>query len=301
MSAFSRGLVALSLSEPDQGLLRYAALAARTCGWSEVMFAHVVATDHEPAVALDTRPLEDNMRAEVLREFGDAVPPTQTTFEVAFGPRVDQLIRLAVKHRADVILMGHRKLRSGRRSLARRLAMISPCSVWLVPEGSPAQIGNLLVPTDFSSHSADALSVATWLAQSRGLSECRAVHVYFDPSTIRYDEHVAEVLGQEEAAFRRFVASTDTHAVRVEPVFEESTHPAQAILRVAERLGTDLIVMNTRGRSRSAAVFLGSTTSDTMAATSIPLLAVKHFGARMSLFDALLNHRFWEESSPKTN
>jgi hypothetical protein len=38
-----------------------------------------------------------------------------------------------------------------------------------------------------------------------------------------------------------------------------------------------------------------------MAETQIPLLAVKHFGSRMTLLQALLNHRFWEEPTPKTN
>ncbi|MBW3539496.1 MAG: universal stress protein [Planctomycetes bacterium] len=95
--------------------------------------------------------------------------------------------------------------------------------------------------------------------------------------------------------------STDCHGVQVEPLFEESTHVPQAILRVAGRHEIDLIVMNTRGRSRAAAVLLGSVTSETLAATSVPLLALKHFGSRMTLLEALANHRLWDEPNPKTN
>jgi hypothetical protein len=58
--------------------------------------------------------------------------------------------------------------------------------------------------------------------------------------------------------------------------------------------------MNTRGRSRAASVLLGSTTSETMADTAVPLLAVKHHGSRMRLLEALLNHRVWERKGPKT-
>ena len=32
-----------------------------------------------------------------------------------------------------------------------------------------------------------------------------------------------------------------------------------------------------------------------------PLLAVKHFGSRMTLREALVNHRIWDQPSPKTN
>jgi nucleotide-binding universal stress UspA family protein len=128
-----------------------------------------------------------------------------------------------------------------------------------------------------------------------------AVHVYFDPSTIRYDEHVHEVLGREEDAFEKFIAGVDTQGIEVEPIFIEGTRTAEDILRTADRFESDLIVMNTRGRSLAASVLLGSTTSETMAATHVPLLAVKHFGSRMTLLEALVNHRIWEQPSPKTS
>jgi hypothetical protein len=66
-------------------------------------------------------------------------------------------------------------------------------------------------------------------------------------------------------------------------------------------LGSDLIVMGTRGRSQAAFVLLGSTTSAMMAATSVPLLAVKHYGSHMSLLEALRNHNLWLGDVPKTN
>src|SRR6185369_999220 len=132
---------------------------------------------------------EDKLRDEVRRLFEQPAPPGQPTFHVARGVRLDQLLGLAAKHERDLIVLGHRKQRSGRRSLARRLAMLAPSSVWLVPQDSLTQIRSILVPTDFSSHSADSLSVAAAIARAVGLSECRAAHVFFDPSTVRYDEH----------------------------------------------------------------------------------------------------------------
>jgi nucleotide-binding universal stress UspA family protein len=166
---------------------------------------------------------------------------------------------------------------------------------------SPDRLSSILAPVDFSSHSRDALSLATSIAAARGLKQCLALHVFFDPSTVRYDEHIDEIRGKEEAAFENMLAATDCHGIHVESLFEESTNVSQTIVRVAEQHGADLIVMNTRGRSRAAAVFLGSVTSDTLAGTHVPLLAVKHFGSRMTIVEALLNHRFWEERAPKMN
>jgi nucleotide-binding universal stress UspA family protein len=80
--------------------------------------------------------------------------------------------------------------------------------------------------------------------------------------------------------------------VELAPVFEEGANVAHVIGRVAERERADLVVMGTRGRSRSAAILLGSVTEQTIVETRLPLLAVKHFGARMSVLQALLDRRF---------
>ena len=299
MSIFLRPMVALSLSEPDVELLRYASIVAELGPCEVIRFIHVITTDAQAPGASDVEALRQRLEAEVRSHFRAAC--SRVILDVVVGPRLDRLLELAIRHEHDVILVGHRRARSGRRSLARRLAMMAPCSVWLVPEGSPIRITNLLVPIDFSDHSADAVSIATEIAAARGLTTCLAIHVFFDSSTVRYDEHLNEIRGREEAAFAELIAQTDCHGVVVEPIFEESTHASQAILRVAQRHEADLIVMNTRGRSRAASVLLGSVTSETMSATSVPLLAVKHFGSRLTLLQALMNHRFWQEHSPKMN
>jgi nucleotide-binding universal stress UspA family protein len=87
----------------------------------------------------------------------------------------------------------------------------------------------------------------------------------------------------------------------VEPIFEECPEPSPAILRKANEQGVDLIVMNTRGRTLAAAVLLGSITSETMIQTHVPILTVKHFGSRMTMREALMQHRFWEKPTPKTS
>jgi len=300
MTDFARPLVGLSLSEADESLLAYAARLTDWFQWTDVHFAHV-ATSSQAGAASEPLHLQAGMRAEVQRFFGDLVPGDAPAFHAARGDRLDQILRLTVELERDLVVVGHRRATSGRRSLARRLAMVAPSSIWLAPEAAPPSISRILVPTDFSAYSADALGVAVRVARTLGLTQLHVIHVFFDPSTVRYDEHLDEILGQEEQAFERFVAGVDTEGVEVEPVFIEGPKPAEVILRIAERYGTDLIVMNTRGRSQAASVLLGSTTSETMAVSRAPVLAVKHFGGRLTLMDALVNHRIWERPAPKTN
>jgi nucleotide-binding universal stress UspA family protein len=134
-----------------------------------------------------------------------------------------------------------------------------------------------------------------------GAHECCALHVYFDPGIARYEEYDQVLRGQEEQAYRQFVAPINFHGVSVTPLFEEGVNVAHTIARVAQRDAADLIVMATRGRSRSAAILLGSVTEQMIIDTSVPLLAVKHFGARLGVLQALLDRRFRQRGGLHTD
>jgi SulP family sulfate permease len=251
MNTFERPLVAVSLAEQDQSLLEYVRLLAGRLKWTDLDFVHVGRENGTQSLER----LRDVARHCYARETVD-----DSALHVLEGPLLDQLLRLTTERKRDLILLGHRRARSGHRAMARRLAMVAPASVWLVPEGSSPQITSILAPIDFSDHSADALSVAVGVARANGLDRLYALHVYVDPSAVRYDEHVDEVIGQEEAAFEKLLARVDSQGVNVEPIFVEGLRITQEILRTAQQQRCDLIVMNTRGRSRAASVLLGSTT-----------------------------------------
>jgi nucleotide-binding universal stress UspA family protein len=171
----------------------------------------------------------------------------------------------------------------------------------MVPEGSPPTLGRLLVPVDFSDHAADTMRVATSLAQRHGMQEVLALHVYFNQARATFDEYEQILRGKEEEAFRQFMGPINCHGVEVKPVFEEGADVAHTIGHVAERERADLIVMATRGRSRSAAILLGSVTEDVILQAQVPLLVVKHFGARLGVLQALLDRRFLHPGGLQTD
>jgi SulP family sulfate permease len=286
MQPFRRILVPLACTGSDRTLLDYASMIAGWDGGIAFYFAHAL-----PSAGLaEQRELLDQMRAatpESLATSGAAI-----TYSVLVGERLDALLQFAAAERADLILLGHRRSRSGRRSLARRLAMTAPCSVWLVPEGSPARLECVLAPFDLSRRSADALGVATSIAAAAGLDECLALHVRFNSALVTFEEYQEIEMAEEQEAFHLFVAPVDLHGVDVVPVYEESANVAAAIDRIADRKNCDLIVMGTRGRSTAAAVLLGSETEQIIIGSRRPVLAVKHFGARLRLLQVLLQERF---------
>lgn len=298
---FHRVTVALAMTPDDDDLLRYAARLAELGIADGFRFVHVVTPQDEGREG--SMPAHvGRMEAAVARVFGDAVRSGQLCYRVMKGPnRIDSLVQFVSAEQSDLIVLGHRKNRTGQRSLARRLAMITSCSVWMVPQDSAPDTLRILAPIDFSQPSADSLSLATAIARSNGLPECWALHVFFDESVIRYDEHEEIARGEEQAEFRRFVTRIDTHGIRVRPLFVESINVGQAILRKAEECRADLIVIGTRGHSRAATILLGSATSHVIAESKVPVLAIKHFGDQLSLGETLLSRKFWERPDPKTN
>ncbi|MBX3439757.1 MAG: universal stress protein, partial [Planctomycetaceae bacterium] len=290
---FPRMMVALSATEEDVPLVTYARLLARAGLVHHVSFVHV----RTPARIMDD-PRPD---AGVLQTCEDVVathfarPRENVTVgcHVVLGVRIDALIDFATQDRCDVILLGHHSRRSGQRSLARRLAMIAPCSVWLVPEGAPLSIFEILVPIDFSDHAADSLSVAVSIARAVGLTECSATYVFADPSMVRYDDHIDEIRHNVETAFEEFIEPIDRRGMAVEPTYMEGNNVGKTLLHSAKLNGTDLLVMNTRGRSRSASILLGSVTGQVLSESPVAVLAVKHYGAMMNLFQALKQSQFW--------
>ncbi len=297
MHRYRHLMVGLARTDADAGLIRYAAMVARLGTASEIRFVHVVpssaAHDHNRVLA--------ELQAAVQSHFTGVPATAQVSYDVLTGPLVDRLLAHVAEQQVDLFLVGHGLEALGRRALARRLAMKAPCSVWMVPAAAPATLQRILVPIDFSEPAADSLRVATSMARLSGHAECLALHVYFNEAVITYEENDPVLRGQEEQAYRQFIAPINCQGVQVTPLFEECANVGHAIGRSAERHGADLIVMATRGRSRSAAILLGSVTEEMIIETRVPLLAVKHFGAGMGVLQALLDRRFWQRGGLHTD
>lgn len=279
---FRKILVPISLTPTDAALLEYAAMLARLLGEVGCDVVHVRASGAggtaEQVLALAEE------RARLI--------PATVRCHALEGPLEDSLLEFARDQQTDLILLGHQRTHSRRRALGRRLAMHAPCSVWIAPAGSGAQLRKILVPIDFSPNSADALRVAAELARRADDASLTVMHVRFNEASVTFEEYARLEVADESRAMKEFLDPIDLRGLNVRTVFEEAAQVAHAVDRVAERQGVDLVVMSTRGRSKSAAVLLGSQTEHVLIETERPLLAVKHFGSHLNVLEALLDARF---------
>jgi nucleotide-binding universal stress UspA family protein len=143
------------------------------------------------------------------------------------------------------------------------------------------QLKKILVPVDFSDHSAKALEAAIGLAKQFGGATIQLLHCY--PINVGgvspYGIVIPESFDREcrEAASRQLDQWADK--VRSEGVPVECTvtsrFPSEAIAMLAEDLSADLIVMGTRGLTGVKHVLLGSVAERTLRVAPCPVLTVK--------------------------
>jgi nucleotide-binding universal stress UspA family protein len=94
--------------------------------------------------------------------------------------------------------------------------------------------------------------------------------------------------------------SIDTHGVWIKFLSSESIQVAEEILREAENYQADLVVISTRGHSKAASILLGSVASSVISDAQIPVLAIKHYGAHLSLWQTLLSSHILSRTEDKT-
>jgi nucleotide-binding universal stress UspA family protein len=145
------------------------------------------------------------------------------------------------------------------------------------------ELHRILVPTDFSKSSANALTYAAAFAEKFGAS-VHLLHVVQDlalfiPEAIMAVPPMAPPVEQFLAAARealdRAVHGLARPGLVVHPEVAEGV-PAEEILRVARERDVDLIVMGTHGHTGLAHVLLGSIAEKVVRRAPCPVLTVRH-------------------------
>jgi nucleotide-binding universal stress UspA family protein len=142
------------------------------------------------------------------------------------------------------------------------------------------EVRSVLVPTDFSEPSSRALSMAYALLRPRGgRVELCTVHER-GPAVEGADLRLALPLDDQHRdqleARLRAMAAADAEATGIvtRPSVIEGRRAPEAIVRAAERLGVDLIVMASHGRSGLQRALLGSVAEEVARQSPKPVLIV---------------------------
>lgn len=296
-----RTLIAISGAFSDRRLVEYAARFAELGFARHYHLVHVRTASQAVDMSRQKNELMEYMEELLNNHFKCDRAATSASCHVLEGDRIDKLIEFGIDQRCDLTILGHRTERTGERRMARRLALVGPGSVLMLPELASPTISSIMVPVDFSEHSADSVRVAASIAKAAGVAECILTHIYSDTSSIHFDEHKIGLEREERNHFSEFISKIENHGVKLTPYLLEGNKIAESIVYAALEHKSDLIVINTRGRNTAASILLGSVTSQVLIQSPVAVLAVKHFGSMLNLFQVLRENQFWTNRGPKTN
>jgi nucleotide-binding universal stress UspA family protein len=245
----------------------------------------VIPTIYEPAFSVPdlTNQLEKESKRlmkDLTSKAAKAGVPLES--QVKLGD-VDTEIRQAIgKTKADLVVAGTHGSKGFERWLMGSVTekLMRHCPVPLLVIGgqrkgsaAPPDIGRILVTTDFSDGTADALSYAYSVAQ-----ECQAkidlLHVVDELALLEMPSNIREsVIAGVRKNLDRLVPGKARTLCETRTTVATGT-PFQAILKTAKKDKVGLIVMNVHGKGMLERVLVGSTAERVVRGAESPVLLI---------------------------
>lgn len=293
MSKKAKLLLATDLSDNAKPAAVWAQGFGETEG-AEVHVVHVVeiSAAHWASGAyalLEEARLQDQTREKVTQWYVDATGSEPAGVDVRVGTPASQLAEAVRDDKADMLVVSRTGKRAWERflvgSTARALALDPPCELVIVhPEHGRAEVGNILLGTDFSDNAGRALSVAAQLARRYG-AKLHVVHAEEVDELQALDALGGAMIPTEH---RRAESERESSERLAELVQKNSAElegvdcatralagtPARVLVEYCRDNGVDLLVVGRAGHSVVLANLLGSVVNGLVQAAPTNLVIV---------------------------
>jgi nucleotide-binding universal stress UspA family protein len=298
-------IVCLDRSDLDETLVKFASFVASINQTEKVYFTNVIRNLNIPKEVLKEFPnLIENMVEERKAQMKSIVDAnfdknldTQIALVVKEGQLSKKILKLAHDKSADMIIVGRKVTLPGTSVITQRLARRASCSLLIVPEGSVPKVDKLLVPSDFSDYSKDAMEQAILISEKRGTEvEIVCQNVFSVPSGYHftgksYEEFTAIMQTHAEINYKKFIRKIDTKGVSITPIYtkDEDEDPVEDILTKALDINADGIIIGAKGRTAATALFIGSLAERLIQLNDkLPLMVTRPKGKNAGLLDYIL-------------
>lgn len=298
-------IVCLDQSSLDETLVNFASFIARANQTKKIYFTNVIRNLNIPKDVLTEFPnLIENMveerktqMKEIVEKYFENDKEIELAYVVKEGQLSKKILKLAHEKSADMIIVGRKVNLPGTGVLSQRLARRASCSLLIVPENAQPKIDKLLVPSDFSDYSKDAMEEAVLIAEKYGNNtEIVCQNVFTVPSGYHFtgksnEEFTAIMQMHAEINFKKFIRKIDTKNINIIPVYtqDEDDDPVEDILAKAKEISADSIVIGAKGRTAATALFIGSMAERLIQLNDeFPLLVTRPKGKNAGILDYIL-------------
>lgn len=303
MEQFNTIIVCLDFSEMDATLIRYASAFSHLYRSKSIYFINVIRNFQIPEEVLSDIPdLYDKVREERIGKMKDVVysiiedTEKDHHFEILQGNTSKQILKFSVEKEADLLIMGNKADGKSSGVAVQRIARRAACSLLILPKNAQPDLKRILVPSDFSDYSRIAMIAALYISSRQHKStEIIVQNVFSVPTGYHftgksYEEFAAIMKQRATEAYDKFMEDIDLHGQQVlaEYTLDEDEDPVEDIHLKAKEAEANLILIGAKGRSATAAIFLGSMAERLIQADSeIPILVVRPKGKTEGLIDYL--------------
>ena len=204
----------------------------------------------------------------------------EAEFEVRVGDVYEEIKEAIEKLKPDIIVMGTHGRRGVQRwflgSTTERLLRHSPVPLITISSTGekPASPGfkRILVTTDFSDGTADALAYAFSVAQENE-SQISLLHVVHDVAADVSGKYRQSLMEGVQKQLEDLVPAEAANWCDIKTRVETGV-PYRIILRILEDEKIDLLVMNIHGKGMLDRALLGSTAERVVRVASCPVMAI---------------------------
>lgn len=304
MYPIKRILIGLDISDLDLTLINFASFMNHSSITEEIYFVNIVKNLDVPEEVLKEFPnliknaVDERMKImrDKVEKHIDPLALPKVKFIVKKGQIAKQVLKISEEKDIDLIVMGRREKSIESGLLSQRLARRASCSLLIVPEGTTPELKRILVPSDFSDYSIIAMEEAVDIAfRNEAEVELVVQNVYKVPVGYHYTgktyEEFAEVMRKHaEEDYKNFIAKIDTKGVKIDPQYslDEDEDPVEDIIKKAEEIEANGIIIGAKGRTATTAFFLGSMAERLIQLDSkFPLLVVRPKGQNAGIMDLI--------------
>ncbi len=295
MKPIKRAVIALDLSDVDQGIIQMTKMAKDLFDLSKLYFVHIMpdfSSPEHPDLEFHTKfatdmPVDEAVEKK-LRKLVEAQmkikDPEAVAFEVIEGKPYRKLAHWAEVKDADLLVFGKKKKSSGSGITARRAARQVACNLFLVPENPPSTIKRILVPMDFSDNSVRALERALAVREQFPKAEIQVVHLirtltadhYYGLSQVA--SYRAEALLAARSAYDDILEKLEITESDAPIVFLDDHYGNvfRHLWEYTEEQQPELVIIGAQGHSAVHHFLYGSVTEDFVDyCEGIPILVVR--------------------------
>ena len=301
MKQFKKVMVGLDLSQLDEVLISNIKIFVPILEIEKVYFIHfsksLILPEEVTAAYPDLlAPMDETIESQIQYEIDKSKPALDFNYEIIVkeGNAQESMLRWCNIKETDLLILGRKKGKTPSDSLVKNLSQKYPRPVLLLPETPPSgEFNTILLPIDFSKHSIVSIQIALEISKKTNAT-IQCCHMYEVPNGYSktgksFDEFAKIMLENSKKDFQKFLKENNLPDLLCTFILHDKKDEAENIIEFAESIKTDLLIVGSRGRSKSAAVLLGSVAEKLVNNNQdIPMLVMKEKGENMSFLEALL-------------